>query len=54
MACIFQFSLNNVKRLEEADVRHQQKQSQLEKKLSKFRSIIKSFIDNRQIFVEVK
>lgn len=36
------------------DLRHQEKQRLLEDKLKQFRQIIKPFIDNQQLFLEVK
>ncbi|CAF3042476.1 unnamed protein product [Rotaria sp. Silwood2] len=47
-----QFSLNNVKRLEQMDLRHQEKRRELEAKLGKFRSILKPLIDNQQLLTE--
>ncbi|CAF3690411.1 unnamed protein product [Rotaria sordida] len=47
-----QFSLNNVKRFEQMDSRHQEKRRQLETTLGKFRSIVKPLIDNQQLFTE--
>ncbi|CAF1269614.1 unnamed protein product [Rotaria sordida] len=47
-----QFSLNNVKRFEQMDSRHQEKRRQLETTLGKFRSIVKPLIDNQQLFTK--
>ncbi|CAF5079042.1 unnamed protein product, partial [Rotaria sp. Silwood1] len=47
-----QFSLNNVKRYEQMDLRHQEKRRELETKLGQFRSIVKPLIDNQQLFTE--
>ncbi|CAF3603471.1 unnamed protein product [Rotaria sp. Silwood1] len=46
------FSLNNVKRYEQMDLRHQEKRRELETKLGQFRSIVKPLIDNQQLFTE--
>ena len=51
---ILQFSLDTVKRYEQADIRHQEKRRELETRLGKFCAITKIFIDNQKLFIEVK
>jgi hypothetical protein len=51
---ILQFSHDTVKRYEQVDLRHQEKRRELETRLGKFCAITKTFIDNQNLFIEVK
>ncbi|CAF1400921.1 unnamed protein product [Adineta steineri] len=47
-----QFSLDNAKRLEQADVRNKDKRRELETKVTKFCTITRPLVENRQLFKE--